>query len=464
MTERNVPVKYLLYLGATLAIACLVIVLLFKEIHHAHVLLNEKGVSEYPDIAYDLGLELFKTIFIGICLGVGVEIYLKHLKGDSTKVMFEKSGIAKIYPARQDATSRFQQLVDDKRVKTVYIAGISLREFLSEQGSMRPVWEAIQQRLSKEENTIEKNKLPDKLRFNVHLLMLDPRSSEGYFRYRVEKPHSKDDPKDITDGLNEINQVQRNIYNNKDQDFLQYELYEHCPFSFIFMTDTTAFVEQYYYKKKSKGVSFPLVEYSHDSPHFNELQKSVEIVWENAYKELPSVGTAVPLKRAGIKNIFRVDKRGEQARRQIECIKETKAGTVDILSITGRHYVNDPDAIFALREAALRKGVRVRFALLNPVSQQAIFRAIADASVTDKVRTIIANYDWAHHKHSRLYQRVHYSIGEIQNWKEEGLAIDLRLFSCSSGSALLLTSNSSYAGKYGYVRSKRLHVQAVLQS
>lgn len=465
MEDKRVPVKYLIIALALLAVACLVIVILLKDIHHAQIVLIEQQRSEFPDIAYDIGIELFKTIFIGICLGVGVEAYLRHIKGDSTKVMLEKSGIMKIYTTRKEATNRFAQLVDDtKRVRNVYIMGISLREFLTEQGSMRSVWEAIQERLTEEAIITEQKKLPDKQRFHVYLLMLDPRSSEGYFRYKVEKPRSIDNPKDIEDGLNEIKQVQKSIY-NREQDYLQVKLYEHCPFSFVFLTETTAFVEQYHYKTKPKGVSFPLIEYSHDSLQYTELRKSIEeVTWKYAYTELPVVGTAVPVKRAGIKNIFRGDKRRAQAERQIECIRQTQAGTIDILTITGGHYVEDYEAREALREAASKKGVGIRFALLNPVCQQAIFRAIADISVTDKMKKLVANYNWSTHKQARLYHRVGETLGAIQTWKEEGFHVDLRLYSCSAGSALLLTPGSSFAGKYVYGRSKKLQGQAELHS
>lgn len=464
MEERKFPGRYLVILLALLSISCLAVVVLSKDLHEAHVLLNQRGIFQVPAIAYDLSLELFKTIFIGICLGVGVEIYLKKLKGDSTKVMLEKSGIVKIYSSRQEAKPRFEQLVDDPKVKNIYIAGISLREFLTDQGGMRSIWEGIQQRLAREENTSQKKKLPANLRFTVHLLLLDPKSSEGYFRYSIEKPQLKNHPKDIWDGLSEVADTQKSIYEGQ-QDFLRLRLFEHCPFSFVFFTNTTAFVEQYYYKTRTKNVPFPLIEYSQDSAHFNEVRRSLEVIWENGYEELPAVGTAIPLIKAGVKNIFRVDERRNQAKRQIRRISETEEGTIDVLTITGRHYVNDSDTVSALKEAASRQNVSVRLAILNPISQQAIFRSIADIAVTDKrIRKSIAEYDWEIHRKSRLYRRVYDTIREIQNWTDEGLAVELRLYSSSAGSALLLTPNAAFAGKYVYGRSKRLEGQAELQS
>lgn len=465
MQERKIPITYLLLLVALLAIACLTIVLLSKDLHQANVMLNQRGNAEFPDIAYDLGVELFKTIFIGLCLGIGVEIYLRRLKGDSTKVMLEKMGIQKVYRSRQDAKNRFEQLVDDPRVKNIYIVGISLREFLTQQGGMQSVWEAIQQRLSAEEHTSDRKKLSEDRRLKVHLLVLDPLSSEGYFRYTVERPYWKDHPKDIWDAVAEVDQARQNIY-GAEQNFLKLRLYEHCPFSFVLFTEIAAFVEQYYYKRKAKSSSFPLIEYSQDSDHYTELRKSVVgVIWEHAYEKSPSVGTAVPLRRAGIKNIFRIDQRREQAARQIERIAETNAGTIKILTITGRHFVNDPDAIVALKEAASKPGVTIQFALLNPISQQAIFRAIADKAVTDtKIKKVIAEYDWGRHKTSRLYRRVHDSIRELQNWKDEGLKVETRLYSCSVTSALLLTPTSAFAGKYLYGRSKKLEDHPDLQS
>jgi len=447
--------KSLVLLTALLGLAFLLIVLLARDLHEAHVLLQEKDIFKFPDVAYDLGVEIFKTVFVAAFLGLAADYYIKRMTGDSTAATVKRCGIKKLYPSRQHAVDRFERLVRDPKVKVIYMMGISLREFLTQQGGMHAVWSAIQERLSVEEHIIHWQKLPDDRRLRVYLLTLNPLSSEGYFRYTVERP-----PGELkTDSLQAIaavRQAESDIY-GREQTFLRHRLYDHCPFSFVFFTNVTAFVEQYYYKT-AHGTGFPLIEYPENSSHYPEIQHSINQIWERAHERMPTSGTAIPLKQAGITNIFRVDQRSEQAARQIDRIAETTEGMIDILTITGRHYVKDLNASTALRKASLQPNIKVRLLVINPISQQAIFRAIADEAVADeRLKRCVAEWDWERHATtSNLYRRTLETIRKIRDWQAVGCNVELRLYSCAVASALLITPHAAFASKYLYGRSKRL--------
>lgn len=449
---RKVPLWTLILAVAFLALACLVAAVIFKEVH-------SEGV---PKTMSEIGIELFKTVFIGGCVGLGIELYMKYIEGDSSREMFEKSGIANIYSSRESVIEEFKKHVENRNIQHIHIVGISLRGFLSEEGKMRPVWDSILDRLSKE----EEEKLDESERLHVRLLLLDPRSSEGHFRYKVEKPQEIGRYSDIEQGINEIQRVQEQIYKGKPNAFFQARYYDHCPFSFLFVTEASVFLEQYYYRDFNRKAALPMIEFRNNSPQYGELQGSVGVIWKHAHTRPIEVGTAISIDRSNLKNIFREDNRLQQTKRQIECIRNTNTGTVDILAISGAHYIKE--MLDDLRQTSLKKNgegnVTVRFALVNPVSQQAIFRAVADGHTTEEIRGVLENYSWESHSQSKLYKDVDYAIQNILYWKDKGHSFDLHLYSCSVSCGLLLTQEAAFVGQYIYGRSKKLQQDNVLRS
>lgn len=452
----KIPLRYLLLTIALLAMAVIGIAVMLKELHDAQVRLNEAGTHELLNTGYDLLIEFFKTVFIGACLGIAIDFYLKYLEiVESQTETLSKSGIKALFNSRQEATAEFIQQVESEQVKTITICGISLRDFLTA-GSTHSVWLAIKRRLTNE----EKDKLPPEERLRVKLLLLDPRSSEGYFRYKIEDPTEINNPVDINKGLVEIKKTLA-LYKDQPQSYFQAKLYEHCPFSFLFLTENAALVEQYYYKTRDLEASLPLVEFAHDSAQYGILRESLEVIWENAHNAGIEIGTAIPIDEAKIRNIYLANKRSEQGKHQIERIRNHTGQTIDVLNITAGYYVTDYEASTALREFAAKEnpaGGKLRFALLNPVSQQAILRAVADESRTEDIGEALRTHNWRTHQRSKLYTRIRETIDVINKWSRDH-RVELRLYSCSTTCALLLTSESAFVGHYLYGRSTRLQVE-----
>lgn len=462
-SDVRVPLKYLLLAIALLALACIGIAVMLKELHEAQVRLHEAAISEFPNTAYDMVIEFFKTVFIGACLAFAIEAYLKYLEIVQSKTeTLSKSGITDLFSSRQDATAEFVRLVESEHVKNVTICGISLRDFLATAGSTHAVWTAVKRRLTNE----EREKLPLDQRLCIKLLLLDPRSAEGHFRYKIEEPLAFDDPVDINKALVEIRKTLA-IYKGQPQECFRVRLYEHCPFSFIFFTDTAAFVEQYYYRTSDREASLPLIKFAQDTAQYQILRESLRTIWDNAGDAGIEIGTAIPIEEARIRNIYLAHKRGIQSQHQVARIRSHRGKTIDILNITASHYVTDYDPSSALQEFSSRRnenGGTIRFALLNPVSQQAILRAIADECRAEEIGETLRSYNWRTHQHSKLYTRIRETTAAINRWKEEGHRVELRFYSCSTTCALLLTSESAFVGHYLYGRSRKLQVENRLQS
>jgi hypothetical protein len=438
----------------------------------ASFLLGKIQPGEISQTASAIGVSLFEAILIGTSVGIAVNLYLKHALGETPKSILEKGNIDTIYTSRQSAEDDFKRLIQDrKKMRRLDIIGASLRDFLMPTGPLREVWTEIERRLADEHR---KNIAPDD-RLHVRLLLLDPQSSEGLFRHKVESSTIKSDglPKDVEQGMTEVSRVQQKIYGDRPQVFLQARLYEHCPFAFMLITEAELYVQQYDYRDHRTKSVMPFIKYLHDTQQYNELEYSFETIWKYAASVRPSehnVGTAAAIEQANLKNIFRKRQRRSLGGRQTECIVECRdylnpGDTIDILAITGNFYVSDFETFKTLREMAAKgegsKGITVRLAIVNPVSQQAILRAVADSSPTTQIGEYLKSWSWTKHKNSELYQDAHRTINVVRGWMDQ-CSFQIRLYSSSISCALLLTPRSKFIEQYVYGRSTQFREQRAL--
>jgi hypothetical protein len=428
--------------------------------------------SEITKIISAFGVDVVQALIIGIAAGFLIHLYLLHALGETAEAKLRRSGIKDIYHSRINAKDDFRHLIENRKIKQINIIGISLRDFLLPGGKLySEVWEVICKRLSDEH---EMSMVP-KDRLHVRLLLLAPKSSEGVFRHNVERDTLGEAgfPHEIPIALEEIAMRQRTIYKGNPQEFLQVRFYEHCTFAFMFITESEAFIEQYCYRDHTRGVILPIVKYSKNSLQYGETLYSFNVIWEHAIlgKILPShVGTAEAIEKARIKNIFRREQRPLLGDREIECLAAAKPkDTVRILSITGKFYTSNTQntrPFETLQKIASPKNpggsVQVRFAISNPISQQAILRAVADSSPAEGIGEALLNWNWEKHKNSRIFQDVHRTIRDIEEWACKGWSFELRLYCCSISCALLLTSNAAFVEQYLYGRSRRFEEGLVL--
>jgi len=351
------------------------------------------------------------------------------------------TGIASIHPSREAARQQMLDWVDDPETRTIWLVGISHRDFLQPAGRLRDVWSAIYERLRQESNT----KLPKENRLHVRMLLLNPNSSEGLFRRHIEAAnlHIPEDriglKPDVEAALTELDRTNLQLYSEKfpgkekygpDGDsapgalvteYLQTRLYEHCSFAFTFLAETAVpprdpphdsppessagavalasgkvLIEQYMYRGLAPSI-LPVLEFASGGKAYDEIHSSVLIVWRHACPNLSryDVGTAKGLSEADIRNIFaQGGERTKVSERELESIlnacesmiaQGAEHQTVDVLAVSAKFYLRTLLANRKLMEKfSAVPGTVMRCALVNPVSQQAIMRAIADEVPPDE--------------------------------------------------------------------------------
>ncbi|MGR3302186.1 MAG: hypothetical protein ACUZ8I_06750 [Candidatus Scalindua sp.] len=404
--------------------------------------------------------EIFKIVFVGSSAGLVFSWLLKHIFADPIDVIPSGIGIRKFYKQRADAEDDFRSAINDEKVKNIFIVGISLRDFLTGAGKLVATWQDICDRLEKEQS----QNMNPKERLKVKVLLYDQMSGGGLFRHSIEKPTIGNAglPIDVPQGVNEVTSRQQQIYQDKNQEFLQVRIYEHSPFSFVFATDKDIFMEPYSFRDHRRKSSLPLIRFHTESTQYREVMHSIYKIWDHASIETTfrnRIGTANAITKARIKNIFRREDRDILAGRLMDCIESTEDGeTVNILSISGKFFtVNRKNDFFE----RIRK-IKVKFAVLNPVSQQAILRAIADSSPSGGIRDAMCKWTWGKHQESQLYTDVRNTYNEIAFRQSNGFAIELNFYTCAISCFLLLTPTSSFIEQYLYGRSIQFYDGLVL--
>jgi len=361
-------------------------------------LLGKVRESEPLKLLSELGMEAIKAAIIGTIAALAVDRYLKIAIGPTPESILKAAGIKQVYPTRGMAASDLLSLV--KTSRHIEMVGISLRDFLPPIGTLHEIWRAICERMQHEQSAC----VPIAERLHVKVLLLDPRSGEGNFRHSLEKKEigNLGLPYDVPVAFSAVSMQQSRLGDHANT-CLQVHLYEHCPFFFAICTDKQIFVEQYDYRNQSLAAALPLIAYENGTPQYKELEYSLKRTWEHAdqgkeYKR-NDVGTASAINGSGLKNIFRRDDRKLLTEREIEAVLACERDRVDIMAISGKFY-RDSDCIRQISKPPT--GKLVRLAIVNPVSQQAILRAVADQRAPDEVRAELQQWTWTKHKETQL--------------------------------------------------------------
>ena len=213
--ERNVITLSPIALLFIVLIAALGWIVVFDLLRDLFINGGQEGIIKS---AVEIGREVVTVVAIAAAAAIATERYLKTIV--SAEGTLETVGIKAIFERRLAARNEFLGLVRDDNVRNITICGISLRDFLPGGGSLNEVWREICDRLQREQAMVR----PDAMRLHVRLLVLLPRSDEGYFRHKVEsRGHDADEglPSDVQIAVNTVRNTLRDVYNSNETQFLQ---------------------------------------------------------------------------------------------------------------------------------------------------------------------------------------------------------------------------------------------------
>ncbi|HEU4560723.1 MAG TPA: hypothetical protein VFS20_22915 [Longimicrobium sp.] len=423
-----------------------------------------KASEKVDDFWVSLGEEIIQAGLFGGILAVLLNNLLARVFEEGPEAILQNHGIQNLHPSRERFADLLVEWIRDPSTTQISIIGISLRDFLPPGGRLHHAWQAIRERLE-----FEQSRTPPPLsRLRVKIMLLNPQSAEGMFRYRVESTTLERGnlQEDVENSILQFNNALARIYRAESSEFLELRLYEHGSFAFTVVTDEHALIEQYCYRDHTLAPAFPLIQYPRKSQSYKQLQYSFEVMWQYARPvdlALRGVGTARSVHYARIRNIYRHDDRASLGERELESIRNAQPGQmVRIGAITARYYLRDArETLHDLTSPGARQ-VSVRLLIINPVSEAAIVRAITESGEPARVRDALNNWDWTRHRRSPLYHDATNTLETVLRLRQRGHSIELRLTPVAPTCAILQTPDAAFVEQYLPGRSRRFERGGVL--
>lgn len=357
-------------------------------------------------------------------------------------------GIIAIYKSRRDAKKAISNELKNEGNNTLKLLGISLRDFLKGDNLFYEEWKEIKARLKREMSSKENGST-----LKIQFLLIDPCCEQAIYRAESEEPRrtthrDRNLFREITylsESLSELLGELSEISSGKKLS-LEVKLYNSSPNCNLMLSDNFAFVEQYHYREEITYGYMPVMQYNINSQVGKEMVGHFNFVWKNAryiksYINERNIGTAEAIKDSEILNTYL---NRDMLTERLEYIIENVPGDIVVMGISLSSYIN-PGSILMSRlwmEEQLKR--KVRILLINPLSQQAKFRAAKESNHPYK------EYTFDIHADHRLYNDTMDSVREINRLTKLKSSIEGKVFSSSPSCFIFLNEESVFIEQYHY--------------
>ncbi|MEW6609562.1 MAG: hypothetical protein AB1414_19310 [bacterium] len=352
-------------------------------------------------------------------------------------------GIIAIYKSRKDAKEAISEELMNEKNNNLRLVGISLRDFLKGDRLFPEEWKGTKVRL--ESKSVKEGKKPLK----IQLLLINPCCEQAIYRAESEEPRRTSHRErnlfiEVTQILESLNELIE-ILSDKGN-LLEVKIYTTSPSCLLMLSDNYAFVEQYHYREEITSGYMPVIQYDINSKVGKEMVKHFDFIWGKArdfksYIKEKSIGTAEAIKDSRIINIY-LDR--ELLTERLKYLIENVSGEIRVMGISLSSYII-PGAILISRLGREEQPMKnIRLLLINPLSQQAKYRASKESNHPYK------DYTLTIHKEHRLYNDTMGSIREINRLAKLKSPIEGKVYSSAPSCFLFITNESVFIEQYHY--------------
>jgi hypothetical protein len=429
------------------------------------VFLNNTSRIEFVSPIVSLFSELLKAFFIAGTFTIFLQYYfhkqseLEHVIGEKrheeslkelretiakiTEIIasnvktldtLKKVGILEIYENRNAGSEAILNELQNKNNSSIRIVGISLRDFIKGDQQFNIGWQDLKKRITN--NNVA-----------VKLLLLNPCCEQAIYRAESEeRTEALHRDRNLFIETNYVLSLLSNFLKTLDKNnALEIRIYNTSTNCFLMLTDSHVLVEQYYYQEALMMHCMPLVKYDIQTKVGKEMNVHFDYVWEKAkdieyYIREQNIGVAESVQGSKIINIFL---ERSLLTERLKYLAQNVKGEILLAGNSLASFTSSNSFIVQHLASNIKKDQKYRLLLINPLSQQAKYRAAKESG------NLYKNYTLQKHKTYRFYNDNKESISDIERLSIK-YPIQGKLYSSASACFIFLTEESVFIEQYHY--------------
>jgi len=405
-------------------------------------------------------------------IGDNISNQLQRIVGSSASLLaMDAIGIPRIYLKRSEACEEIIHDIQNTKISQLDILGISLYDLLHDDNKeFRALWQIIKGYITEPMTRIHK--------LTIRILIIDPNCYGAHLRSKGELRGARGRRERLTndvnlaathfDALAQVNQTKRAEIEREYPDALldrgvsfEFRLYRLPPSLFLIRTDTTSYIQPYYFWATSDvNASMPLFR-CHDDPAYQQhsvhlhqgMKDHFDFIWDSAaitfheFSREYQVGVDKGVHQCGIVNVF---DNSNTARKRILWLLQNAKRRVYLQGITLQSFFDGRELSFAIKELVKKGNVEVKVLLLHPDSEQARYWSYREYFLNKPPLTFEAfQQDPKLHQLSAHYQNTLHTVDRIRSLQPHA-KFQVRFYDSMPTSFMLLVDDNVLIEQYTY--------------
>ncbi len=298
-------------------------------------------------------------------------------------IAMDKAGLSRVYAHRNEAALDMLQDVENPRLSKIRFIGISLNDFIRhENPELHQVWQIIENYIAHPNDSPSQTTSLD-----IKVLIIDPNCLGAYWRSVGENRRGQESMlfKDLQITSDLLHQLEAVAEKNTTGVTFAFRYYQLPPQMFLLYTDRASYIEPYYFwASRSSSAYMPVFQFTsqNNSPIHASMEEHFDLIWDMAsissqeFFAQHQVGMDKGMRQSGARNAF---SNPALARKRMLWLLQNAKRRVYIQGITLNSFVDDnyPDLFVAIQNL-IRNGVELKLLLLDPESEQAVYRAFRE--------------------------------------------------------------------------------------
>ncbi len=381
------------------------------------------------------------------------------VKAASSLDAMMRSSIQRLYESRRAAAEDITREAIEPATSKIRLIGISLNDFAAAGAPLNKAWKELERRIRSGAQAESPSPLDVKILivdpecFGAQLREVGENREAGAVKGRLEA--------DVIATAKLLRNLQRDVaaISKSKQVTFECKVYRLPPILFLCLTDSCAYVQQYYFwATRDSDTSIPVLRYGRTAGDqaggvYKGMEDHFDWIWKNCAVSVDDfvagteVGTDRAVYQADIFNMFNGDGVGRKRILQlIRCAKKR----IFVQGITLHSFFAPGDLLNEMSKA-VERGVDVRVLVLDPDSEQAVYRSYREQLFVDETLDFRGYRTSGLHQSSQLWRDTDQSLKQMRTvFVEPPTNFQARLYASAPSCFMLLADDALLFEPYHY--------------